>query len=509
MSAQDINERSVEFFPEALSPDGVRWSVVETDDAADSAVSLRDHIALIPKARTRAIEQIRFHELAHVAYTDDHDHESAWLTQLCKMLEEYRIDLLMAAERGLPLHHRFDDFDYEARARDLSKDVFPTALEWLQYRFAVEDTTIAPDVYEHWQMMASRLPKLTQGKLEQAVSALIHEPTPEVREREARKLLDHFQPTPPQQNQPPPVKNEVRAEINRQKAEEQEIQRQESKPKPGKQAPPPTPEKRQEMAEAVQQRQKENNEAGLDEDEAAGTGGCYVIGNVEIHDHTKRTGKATMVRAPFTQTGKGITPEFMERWCVDGRVYRTEHKGGVIVLDCSGSMRPNWALITQKMHEFPNLVVLSYQGLNETSLTPDPTTGRYTQSKRTSGGVIGRICIHAKAGKIDPVFVSEPGVNGGNYVDVEALEFGSKFRGPRIWMSDGRACGGQYDIGSSGYSNPHAAIQDKVREVMRRQHYVRLGNLDDALDYLQRSRSVEYYLGGLPRDRQDVRKGRR
>lgn len=502
--SQDISERRVEFFPEPLDPDAVDgevlWTVHESQPV-DARVNLKDKVAWIPRARTKASEQIRFHEAAHVEFTRFHEHESEWMVGLCKMLEEYRVDYLMAVENGLPLHHRHDDYDMEFLAQRSPKELFPVALEWLQFRFHVEDPTVAPDVRKYWSLMHNRLPKLTVEKLEDAIRELVKDPTDACREREAKKLLDHFLPPPPDKKEErPPMKQEVTQEIARQERQEQEDHEEErrkaAQPKRKARVREQSPDEQQQVAEAQKDKWDRMIDEGLEHDKPGGTGCQFMIGDLEVHDHTGRNMyKAVSVKAPFTQASKGLEPEFMDRFCVDGRVFRKDHRGGVLLLDCSGSMHPDWDMITRQMAEFPNLVVMSYQGV-------------YGARRQT---IAGRLCIYSKGGRIDPVFMSEPGHSGGNMVDVESLEYASRFRGPRIWVSDGKACGGRYDSDGEGYGSPEAAIQYKIREVMRRQHWVRIRHVRDAYAYLTGGAAVEYYTTGLPRPGKpgDIRIGRR
>jgi hypothetical protein len=142
-------------------------------------------------------------------------------------------------------------------------------------------------------------------------------------------------------------------------------------------------------------------------------------------------------------------------------------------------MAPNWPLIQAQMRDFPNLVVLSY-GSVHVSKRPD---------------IMGRICVHSRAGRIDPIFINEPGRGGGNAVDVEALQYGGKFKGPRIWVSDGYACGGNYDDGSWGEYT--GKLPTMIRGIMLKDHYIRVADLEDALAYVTGARQVHYWTSGI------------
>lgn len=465
------DDRPVDFWPEALDPDeGAVWTVKESA-AIDSCVALLDKVANVPRARTRAMEQIRFHELAHVAYTDEHDHDGGRLyDQLCRMLEEVRVDAILLYDQQIDVRNRHDDFDWSQT--DVPTKQPESAVWFLQTAVHTTKSDCSPDVTAFnkacFDRMHPKLQRLTQG----AVKGILARRDRETREFWARKLYEYFTP-PVAPKTAPPIKGEVIAEIRAQEREEKEEEQEKAeydlnkgrKPQlaPPRAAPELDP----------------NDESDL---KSHSFGSARSYGKAEIHDHLVRQGKWNFVKAPFTRTGRGIVPEFMENYCIDKRIYRTEHRGGIMVIDTSGSMHPNWPLIERQMQDFPNLVVISYR-----SVTRDGERHGFT----------GRICVHARSGRIDPHFRAEPGTIGGNAVDVEALEYGAKFKGPRIWVSDGRATGGVYDTDGYGYINFNSALQIRVRHVMNHHRYIRVLNLESALRWVAQSGQVEYATVGM------------
>lgn len=467
----DATDR-INFLAEALDPGDNPWVTHETPPI-NSAVDLANHVAYIPRARTRASEQIRLHEAAHISHTEQHEHEHQRRTDICKMLEEVRVDHLLLQQRGLDVRNRMDDFDLETRLTQTKNDkLLNRLLEYLQFSYVATSPSVSPEVINYAQQMFLTLPANLQAMCRNALGGLIRLPTVDERERHAQIIDAFFEPPAPPPAQPMRLKPSVMEEINRQITEEITDQR-----------------KKEAAEQAAKNRTKKVAEKytvpELDPTEEAklgnpgGDGSKPRLGGAEIHDHIARNPMVSHVKAPFTRTGRGLVPEFMENYCIDKRIYRTEHRGGVIVLDCSGSMSPNFSLITEQMKEFPNLVVLSYQSTYSYGNEPFP--------------VNGRICVHARSGKIDPHFRREPGTAGGNSVDLEALMYGARFKGPRVWVSDGLAHGGNYDTGMTGLSTRYeSGLHTKIREVMQQEHYIRVETLKDALAWVTRSGPVEY-----------------
>lgn len=472
----------VKFLADVVDPDGHQWTVRETEHPIDSCVNLVTHEADIPRARTRASEQIRFHELAHVAFSGNPlHHETEMMSRICKMLDEFRVDWVLKTRSGIDVSNRHDDFDMVELATKIHPSPFPRAMMYLQLRFQAAGVTTATEVKDLFRQMQDALAPDLVTLLEHAIKDICDFPDLEHREKWAKRIFDYFAPPPPPATPKAETKEEVRELVRQQIAQEAEEQARKEKVA----ARPRTPSKPTPQKELTREEQKKQDK----EDKklyAPGHGGMPRFGHAEIHDHLTRNQKFEQVKAPFTRSGRGIVPEFMEQWCVDKRVYRTDHRGGVLVIDTSGSMRPNWSLIQDQMASFPNLVVMSYGGVS-----------RARASGRTEDNINGRICVHSRAGRIDPIFRNEPGRTGANNVDVEALEYGAKFKGPRIWVSDGWACGGAYDVDGRYDQYETGKLPIKIRAIMKQHHYVRVKDLEDALAYVNQSRQVHYWTAGI------------
>lgn len=469
-------ETRVQFLADAVDPDNAQWCIEEVDNI-DSCVDLKNKVARISKVRTRAQEQTHFHEMAHIEWSKPVHHDTDELSYICRMLDEVRVDWKLKIEKGIEVANRMDDFDLEAYVREIPPKPLIRAGSYLQFRYHAASAHAHPHVKEAFRNIQSTLPVQLTNLLEDAVKSVFKDTSHENLCNEARKIYRYFAPPTPPPTPTFRLTREARDEIAQQKtqeqAEEAEKERAQKAKETGK-APKPLEVSQEERT------QKAEEAAKFAEKVAGGAGDYPTIGHAVIHDHLARDQKFTQVKAPFTRTGRGSVPEFMENWCIDKRVYRTDHRGGVIVLDCSGSMSPNYSLIQAQMQEFPNLVVLSYRS----AYFP------------TSTNISGIICVHSRNGRIDPVFLNEAAYGGGNAVDVEALQYGAKFKGPRIWVSDGQACGGQYDDGK-WYDYEKGSLPVMIRGMMRKEHYIRVANLEDALAWVNQSRKVHYWTAGI------------
>lgn len=468
-----MSDHPVHFVPEGVDPTPGVWQI-EEGDTINACVDLRNKRGIIPRARTRASEQVRLHEMAHVANTDEHEHESEMGHFICRMLEEIRVDAILYQQRGIDVRCRHDDYDWEDTYSKTASTPFGQAMLYLQIIFQAMGPITSQDVKDVATTIRGKLPAPLNELLDTCVRNILGNPTPEERERLQKILVKYFMPPPPP---PPPtshLKPEVADEIIRQIVQEDEEERERKR----KQAEKEAPKTGQKIETKKLSKEEEAELEALlgdyksDKKPGGGMGHVSMFGHAEVHDHIARSAKTQHVKAPFTRTGRGMVPEFMEHYLVDRRIYRTEHRGGVLIIDTSGSMRPNWPLIQQSMHDFPNIVTLSYGGV--------------TTERQRLTGANGRICVHSKNGRIDPNFMMEPGRDYGNDVDIEALDYATRFKGPKVWVSDGGAGGGNYNkLGG----------ETRLREIMHRHHMVRVKTLEDALAWITRSRPVTYYLG--------------
>lgn len=451
----NISDRDIAFYPEMVDMEDEPWTVHESHPMI-ACIDPVNKIARIPKARTLATEQIRYHELAHAAHSGKHGHETPRVNRVCKMLEEFRVDSILR-DSGIRVYQRHDDFNWVAILADIPALPFDSAMLYLQVRFQAEGMC-APEVKSAYITAASRLDVRTRELLEEAVSEIAGDPSVTKREEWVRKLATYFEApvTPPK---PPPVKEEVQKEIARQEEKEEA----------------------EEADEALIIARAAAAEGAAKDQKAGKTppiGSLPMFGAAEIHDHCGRHVHHKVVRAPSKPTGRGYVPEYMEHYCEPGRpIYRTDHRGGTIVIDMSGSMSWNWEFLREQIQLMPNLSVLCYAGVR---------TGRTD--------INGRICVVARDGRYDPLItLPEREHSGANNVDVEALLYGAKFKAPRVWLSDGCAVGG---VLGAGAMREGAPMDLKLREVMRQHKYVRIETMPDTLHWLNRTKPVRYSTSG-------------
>lgn len=130
--------------------------------------------------------------------------------------------------------------------------------------------------------------------------------------------------------------------------------------------------------------------------------------------------------------------------------------GGTLLLDCSTSMYWDWSALEAAMADFPSLTVAAYRATDMGN---------------------GRLCILAHDGRWSPFDPSEfPGRHNG--VDLEALQWLARQRGPRAWLSDGAIHGGRY--AALGKEGPGT-----VRDICTRAAIVRVDSVDTATTYLR------------------------
>jgi len=152
-------EPSIHFLPQAVDPDEAEWSVREVDPL-QSNVNLFDHTAEIPRARTRASEQIRLHEMGHVAYSEKHIHDNDMATIICRMCEEVRIDALLLIQQRIDVRHRHDDFEWNPA--EIDNKPFERAMQWLQTYLHCTLDDVAVDVRNFNNEMWRGLPAALQ-----------------------------------------------------------------------------------------------------------------------------------------------------------------------------------------------------------------------------------------------------------------------------------------------------------------------------------------------------------
>jgi len=121
---------------------------------------------------------------------------------------------------------------------------------------------------------------------------------------------------------------------------------------------------------------------------------------------------------------EGTVPNAMHRYASDGRIFSTRRRGagGTILIDASGSMNIDNAMLAKFVDRAPMATVAIYAGDN----------------------IDGGIVIVAKDGKVaEPRDISDcrDDLGCGNVVDGPALDWLGAQPQPRIWVCDGHVTG--------------------------------------------------------------------
>lgn len=159
----------------------------------------------------------------------------------------------------------------------------------------------------------------------------------------------------------------------------------------------------------------------------------------------------------------GAVPRYMHRLLTDQRVFGRRRKKkafeGTVVIDCSGSMHLTPQDVDEILRRWPAVTVATYAGYED----------------KGELWIVAKKGKRAKANDIKP-----PG--GGNVVDGPCLDWLSKQRQPRVWISDGGVTG----VGDAGAFD---FVKDAAVK-MKRGNIKRLGNVQELL---RGPGSEEYY----------------
>ena len=111
----------------------------------------------------------------------------------------------------------------------------------------------------------------------------------------------------------------------------------------------------------------------------------------------------------------------VHRLLTDGRVFaeKVRHRGGAVLIDCSGSMGLSQAKVCDIIQKVPGAVVGAYAG----------------------NGNTGTLRILGRNGTVAHKCHCEPNFGHQNCVDLPALEWLAKQSQPLVWISDGRVTG--------------------------------------------------------------------
>jgi hypothetical protein len=200
-----------------------------------------------------------------------------------------------------------------------------------------------------------------------------------------------------------------------------------------------------------------DDESRSDQRNRSGRGSnSAAIGRMEIHHHVERSQRSQAMRRPMGATDTGQAPVLWERYAEDGQVFQRRRPGGAILIDCSGSMSWDWDVLSKAMSKFPSAVVGAYSGSDGS----------------------GKLCVLATDGRWCPLDSSE--MENGNEVDIEALRWLSDQKGPRVWLSDGHACGGLV----ARLGNPTAGRL--IRGLCAQSRITRCDSVESAIDLLSK-----------------------
>lgn len=249
--------------------------------------------------------------------------------------------------------------------------------------------------------------------------------------------------------------------------------------------PEPTPEEKELQDEA--EAEEKEKEAAQKEDKSGGDfNGVETYGHWQLHDHTAgRRRPMVRVRKRYTAVDQGTILKYPHRYLLDKCVFgRRQRQTGSILIDMSGSMTWTNDDMMQLLDRMPQLWIGGYSGHH----VPDKPAVR------------GRICIHAKAGRFNEFTGIEPTANGGNVIDLEALQYLARQPEPRFWLSDGAVVGGvlhgqyhpQYPHHPSGYMAMAGRLIYEVNRVMKKYNIMRVANKADMVKLFARQRVKLY-----------------
>ena len=157
----------------------------------------------------------------------------------------------------------------------------------------------------------------------------------------------------------------------------------------------------------------------------------------------------------------GVTPKYMNRWCVDKKVFQQKQRvyGGTILIDASGSMSFSGDDILEIMQMLPAVKIAMYNSTYE----DDKGRGMYGQT--------GSLRIIGDNGKRVTTEYLDRYSGGGNLVDGPALKWLSQQKPKRIWVSD------MYVFGKDNTSTGN--LLQECHQIMKQSGITRLADIDE------------------------------
>jgi len=475
---------------ELIEPRAGQWTYHRVD-IRESAVDTTNREAWLPAPHTPAQRLARMHEAGHAKYSpSSYQEEGDWpehflavtrmamadkgvsldpnaLQRISKMLEENRIDWLLWDRHEIDLRPGREVLDWSLWPDpDSLLDALCTCLQlawtvWasrgLSRNVLNLPPTRSPDPAtgetfdKHWKY-------LTDTKRELGVAmifgclAMYENPTNLRRNEVAAELATFF-----------PV----------------EIKQKEEQPQP-----------KQEEREAQEKGDREERERAAYEQEGETGAGAEVklLGQIEYHDHTTALRHKTVrIRRKMTPTSQGVDARFAHRYLLDKAIFaeRRTTEGGLMI-DGSGSMQWTNADMALLVEVLPAIRVGVYVGRGS-------DLARWDQKP-----VYGRICTIAKNGLFARYEGLDPGSNGMNDVDFEALQLLATWPKPRFWLSDGIVCGGKYSSKPAehhepvGYYAQYGLLHEMCDAFMRRHEILRVPDRETMHKLLKRQRVTLY-----------------
>lgn len=188
-----------------------------------------------------------------------------------------------------------------------------------------------------------------------------------------------------------------------------------------------------------------------------------------IINGSSRWGEMTIHDAPLSRKVKmrktarhkraeeeGVVPEKVYNFASSGKMFVEKRRelGGSILLDCSGSMSLSQEDVMRLVDLAPALLIAGYAGFSSS----------------------GRLRVFVRSGmRVEDDLIGSP-AGGGNVVDGPALEWLSRQKEPRMWISDGDVTG----LGDGSITS----LRSEVAAICRQFRIKRVLDIETALTIL-------------------------
>lgn len=443
-----------DFFPHLVTKEADDWTIEYRN--AGHTINTKKRVVAVPRGpRGRDLsdsaKHVRLFQLARAKHSPEEDLEPGRNTEdLFRMaMEEVRVSSILRNQYGIDVSQRYDTAMNSIRDSLPSMKRKDMAAAYMLMKSLDENdyaTRLADDIWEKLEPNKAEQAAITESLDLMDGIGMFPEFTPtkaqQARNKAATRLVEIFEPPPPPSPMiealtNPDAKGDDLDELLEGLEEGSGPPKKEMKEVPFKEGPlKPIP---------------------------GGIGDAPSIGAMLIHDHIVRNRASRPIRLPNGAKATGVVPTRWERLCIDGTVFIGRRKGGAVVIDCSGSMAWDFEYLARQVLKLPALKVGCYAG--------DDAYGRRK-------GWNGQLCVIAKDGRYDPYCGPKAGGNG---VDYEALLWVASQKKPRVFVSDGEACGGTY-------GHDRTKLADMCEAVMAEYDIWRVETIEEAIDYITRRR---------------------